>query len=263
VPACTRTGAEGEVITTADIEKGTPASTEAMRRFWDDKARENAMWFVSSKLDYADTDADAFWRSGDEVVDRSLGMFGLSFNGSERVLDIGCGVGRLTRALSTRAASVVGIDVSDEMVKQAREAVADLGNVDIQLGNGTDLAGLPDSSFDAAFSFVVFQHIPDPAVTCTYVREIGRVLRPGGWAVFQVSEAPEIHRVETWRHVHTMRRRVQEKLGRAPRGTLEPQWLGSAVPRADLLAALNDGGLELRKTVGDGTQYCMVHVQRI
>jgi len=94
------------------------------------------------------------------------------------------------------------------------------------------------------------------------VREIGRVLRPGGWAVFQISEAEENHRAETWGDVRSLRRRVQEKLGRAPRGTLEPQWLGSAVPRADLLAALNDGGLELKKSVGDGTQYCLVHVQR-
>jgi len=152
--------------------------------------------------------------------------------------------------------------VSDEMVRQAREALADVDNAEIELGNGRDLAGLPDGGFDAVYSFVVFQHIPDPAVTCTYVREIGRVLRPGGWAVFQISEAEEIHRAETWRHVHTVRRKVQEKLGRAPRGTLEPQWLGSAVPRADLLTALADGGLELRKTIGDGTQYCLVHVQK-
>jgi len=250
------------VPATAGSDKDTAASTEAMRRFWSDKARENAMWFVSSELDYSDTNADEFWRSGDDIIDRSLELFGRSFDGSERVLDIGCGIGRLTRALSSRAANVVGVDVSDEMVRQAREALADVGNVEIELGNGHDLGGLADGSFDAVYSFVVFQHIPDPAVTCTYVREIGRVLRPGGWAVFQISEAEEIHRAETWGDVRSLRRRVQEKLGRAPRGTLEPQWLGSAVPRADLLAALNDGGLELKKSVGDGTQYCLVHVQR-
>jgi SAM-dependent methyltransferase len=233
-----------------------------MRRFWDEKARENAMWFVSSELDYADTDADEFWRSGDDVINRSLEMFGVSLNGSERVLDIGCGIGRLTRALSRRAASVVGVDVSDEMVQQARKALADVANAEIQLGNGHDLAGLADGEFDAAYSFVVFQHIPDPAVTCRYIREIGRVLRPGGWTVFQISEAPEIHRADTWRHVHTLRRSVREKLGREPRGLSEPQWLGSAVSRPDLLAALADGGLELQTTAGDGTQFCIVHARK-
>ena len=48
-------------------------------------------------------------------------------------------------------------------------------------------------SVDGCFSHVVFQHIPDPPITLNYVREMGRVLRPGGWALFQVSNDPTIH----------------------------------------------------------------------
>jgi ubiquinone/menaquinone biosynthesis C-methylase UbiE len=168
----------------------------------------------------------------------------------------------MTRAIAAQAGSVVGVDVSPEMVARAEQALADVPNARFAVGTGTDLAGLDAAAFDVCYSFIVFQHIPDPAVTCTYVSEMGRVLRPGGWAVFQVSERPEQHQAAWYRRETGVPARVRRALGRAPRGCLEPQWLGSAVPRADLLRAIEQGGLELVATSGDGTQFCMVHVRR-
>jgi SAM-dependent methyltransferase len=238
-----------------------PASTEAMRDFWDQRARENAMWYIDSQLDFKDPDAAEFWRSGEAVLDDSLKMFDLSLGKSQRVLEIGCGMGRVTRAIAARVESVVGIDIAPEMIERGREALADLGNVELMVGNGRDLAELGDGSFDVCYSFVVFQHIPDPEVTCRYVTEMGRVLKPGGWALFQVSDAPAIHRADTWENPG-FRERLAARLGRAPRGCMEPQWLGSAVPRDRLLDALAAGRLELAGTVGDGTQYCMILARR-
>lgn len=220
------------------------------------------MFYIHSQLDFNDPDAAEFWESGAHNLDATLEPFDARFTGSERVLEIGCGMGRITRAIAARAASVVGIDVSAEMVERARQALADLANVTIELGNGQDLSGFDSASFDAVYSFIVFQHIPDPAVTCEYVAEIGRVLRPGGWAVFQISDQAEIHERRYYTRGLHLRQRAARMLGRGPRGCLEPQWLGSAVPRADLLAALERGGLDLVKTVGDGTQFCLVHVRR-
>jgi ubiquinone/menaquinone biosynthesis C-methylase UbiE len=178
------------------------------------------------------------------------------------VLEIGCGIGRITRAISEHAASVVGIDVSEEMVSRAREALADLPNVEILLGDGTSLAGLNDASFDACYSFIVFQHIPDPAVTCGYITEIGRVLKPGGWAVFQISDQPDVHLSSSYERGAQLRLRWRRLFRRAPTGGLEPQWLGSAVPRAALIEAISAGGLQLNRTVGDGTQFCFVEVTK-
>lgn len=238
------------------------ADSARMREFWDSRARENAMWFIHSQLDYNATDAEEFWRSGEDNLERTLGPFGITWRGDERVLEIGCGMGRITKAIAARAGSVVGVDISPEMIERGRAALADVPNVTLQVGSGTDLAEFDSNSVDACYSFIVFQHIPDAAITCGYVREIGRVLEPGGWTVFQVSERPEIHRRGYWLTRVPLRQRLRRMLGRAPRGTMDASWLGSSVPRADLLAALHAGGMELVASIGDGTQFCLVHARK-
>src|SRR5919204_5812442 len=165
-----------------------------MRRFWDERAREDPWYFVDSRLDYRSPDADRFWRGGNEVVELILRAVDVSIQPTDVILDIGCGLGRLTRPLATRADRVIGLDVSKEMIDRARELNAQLDNVEWVLGDGESLAGIADGAVDGVISHVVFQHIPDPRITLGYVREMGRVLRPGGWAAFQVSTNPDVHR---------------------------------------------------------------------
>jgi len=236
--------------------------TNAMGSFWDTKARENAMWYIHNLLDYCHPDEEEFWLSGPVNLDQTLAPFGRGIGPEDTVVEIGCGIGRMTRALATRAARVTGIDVSAEMVDRARLALRDLPNVHLLVGNGRDLGDVADGSADVVHSFIVFQHIPDPAITYAYVREIGRVLRPGGWTVFQVSERPEIHRSGAWRSERTVTAGIGKTLRRRPRRVLNPHWLGSAVDRAELLQAIGDGGLVFDATVGDGSQFCLVHAHR-
>ena len=230
-----------------------------MRAYWDARARENAMFFIHSQLDYRETDETEFWASGVDNLDRTLATHGLEIKPTDRVVEIGCGMGRITRPLANRACHVVGLDVSAEMIERAQQALHDLPNVELLVGNGCDLDGIADASADVVYSFIVFQHIPDPAITYGYIREIGRVLAPGGWALFQVSELPEIHRTDAHRVDRTARTRIRQLFGRQPKGCLTAEWLGSAVRRVDLLRALEEGGLEFAGSVGDGTQYCFVH----
>jgi SAM-dependent methyltransferase len=224
-----------------------------MRRFWDERARENALWFVDSRLEYGNPDEDAFWAAGEDVLDKLHELLGVQVGSTDVVIDVGCGIGRITRALARRAARVVALDISDEMLRRAREANPGLDNVDWVRGDGVSLAGVEDGIANAVISQVVFQHIPDAAITLGYVREMGRVLRPGGWAAFQVSNDPSVHRPRT-----PLGHRLLALAGRAPRGQRDPAWLGSAVDLDDLRAAASDGGLAVEQIRGEGTQFCQV-----
>src|SRR5262249_44907892 len=151
---------------------------------------------------------------------------GVRLRAEDAVVEIGCGLGRVTRVLAARAGRVVALDVSDEMLARARAHNADLGNVEWALGDGRSLAPVADASIDACVSVVVRQRAPDPEITLDYVRDLGRVLRPGGWAALQVSDDPAIHEPR-----QGTRQRLLAAVGRAPRGQRHPAWLGS---RADL-----------------------------
>src|SRR4051794_35004373 len=113
-----------------------------MRRFWDERAREDPWYFVDSRLDYRRPDTERFWRGGEEVVDVILGTVGVSIRPTDVVLDLGCGLGRLTRAVAARAARAIGIDVSAEMVERARKLNSGLSNVEWLQGDGVSLAGV-------------------------------------------------------------------------------------------------------------------------
>ena len=177
----------------------------------------------------------------------------------DRVVEIGCGVGRLTRELAGRAAHVDALDVSEQMLALAREYNPELANVRWLQGDGESLAGIDDDSADVCFSHVVFQHIPDPAITLGYVREMGRVLTDGGWAGFQISNQPQIHRRGLGERLS---HRLRSALGRAPRGQAHPAWRGSAVDLDELRAAASDAGLSVERIVGEGTQFCFVRLAR-
>lgn len=222
-------------------------------RYWDERARENAFYFVDNEVDYDNPDSDAFWRRGETVVDEMLDAVGLSLNPHDSVLDIGCGIGRTTRALASRVKRVYGLDVSSEMLKLAEQHNSGMLNVEWLHGDGRSLSVVDDSSVDGCFSHVVFQHIPDPETTLNYVREMGRVLRPDGWALFQVSTDAQVHHAPGG-----LKTRVKVFMGADRPGHADPSWWGSAIEVADLRSAAEQAGLELEQVLDGGSQFTTV-----
>jgi SAM-dependent methyltransferase len=231
-----------------------------MREFWDERAREDAYFFVDDRRAYKDGELDEFWAGGERDLDRIFEVLGVSLGPTDEVLDIGCGVGRLTRVIAGRARRVYGIDVSEEMIARARAHHADLDNVEWIVGDGSSLRPLGDRSVDVCVSHVVFQHIPDPEVTLAYVAEMGRVLRPGGWSAFQLSNDVRVHRRQA--RAQVLRREVASLLGRGPRGQDDPAWRGSAVDLRDLRSVAEGSHLVIERVVGEGTQFCAVLARR-
>ena len=162
---------------------------EKMRSDWDQRARENARYFVNTAHD--DWSDEEFFVSGErtvaeEILTDTINICQGQEPGRMRVLEIGCGAGRVTRALARLFGEVHGVDVSGEMVRLAREALRDQPNAFLYQNNGTDLTVVPDLQFDFAFSCIVFQHIPSREIIENYVREVHRLLRPGALFKFQV-----------------------------------------------------------------------------
>ena len=211
-----------------------PGTQKKMRADWDDRARENAFYYIASSKE--DWDPADFYASGEQSVEEIIrpDMDEICRGRSPakmRVLEIGCGAGRMTRALAGIFGEVHGVDVSGEMVAQGRELLADIPNAHLHRNSGADLQVLGDLRFDFAFSFIVFQHIPSQAIIENYIREVQRALRPGGLFKFQVQGSSQVT--------------VSE----------EDTWLGAPIssPLAEELAERN--GFELLRGQGVEEQY--------
>lgn len=103
------------------------------------------------------------------------------------VLDLGCGEGYFARALKRRGArTIVGIDVSPEMVRaaQEQEKSEQLG-IEYTSGDACNLASFKAESFDLVVAVFLFNYL-DLQQTRHTMREVHRVLRPGGRFVFAV-----------------------------------------------------------------------------
>lgn len=108
----------------------------------------------------------------------------------QRMLEIGCGAGRMLMHLARHFERAQGVDISPEMIAAAR--CADLpDNVELTVSSGIDLAPLSEETFGFVFSFQVFQHIPDRTVIASYLAEISRVLSERGKAALQFDTRPD------------------------------------------------------------------------
>lgn len=103
----------------------------------------------------------------------------------ERVLDFGCGVGRLSQALADHADEVVGVDISLPMLLMARRIDRTGGRCTFVHNDSPDLGRFPDGHVDLVYSVLVLQHLPRPVID-RYLAELLRVLRPDGSAIIQV-----------------------------------------------------------------------------
>jgi ubiquinone/menaquinone biosynthesis C-methylase UbiE len=102
--------------------------------------------------------------------------------GAAVILEIGPGGGRWTEELRHLAPRLIVVDISDRCIELCRERFAEAGNIQYEVNDGRTLPFLADESVDRVWSFDVFVHIARDDVA-SYLREIGRVLAPGGRAL--------------------------------------------------------------------------------
>jgi SAM-dependent methyltransferase len=215
-----------------------------MRRDWNRRARENARHYVmTGQSEWSD---EEFFQSGQVALEEEiLNDLPNVCQGRDpramRVLEIGCGAGRVTRALAGFFGEVYAVDISPEMVRRARAALAAFPNAHVIRNNGKDLRAVAPHwwgrlgvgrqlEFDFAFSVIVFQHIPNREIIENYVREVHRLLRPGGLFKFQVQ-------------------------GSSVEADAEHSWVGEWFDEKQARAMAERCGFELRYQYGVGEQY--------
>lgn len=212
-------------------------NSEQMHVDWDRRARENAEHFVQSEKRNWD-DAE-FFRSGEinvanDVMPDMHRICGGSRSPRElTMVEIGCGVGRMTRMLAALFGTVIAVDVSAEMIAKAETKLSNLPNVLWIVNDGQSLASVATCSVDFVFSFIVFQHIPSKSIIQGYFRDAYRVLKPG--AIFKVQVNGGSPETATESTVDT--------------------WEGARYSLDESLLLSKDTGFTVEYYQGEGTQY--------
>jgi ubiquinone/menaquinone biosynthesis C-methylase UbiE len=208
-----------------------------MKQDWDERARQDARWFINTLR--RQQSEEEFDQTGRVEIERLvLADLDLLTRGRDprslRLLEIGCGAGRMTKHFAGIFGTVVGVDVSGEMVRQASERLSGVPNVSVHETNGIDFSLFPDGAFDLIFSAYVYQHVPSAEVIRSNLVDAWRVLAPGGIFKFQTSgvTSAEFEPVE------------------------KNTWSGAPFPEDRIRQFAREVGAQLIGIFGAGTQYC-------
>jgi len=151
---------------------------------WSDDADAFAYEWAANAFSFSMLAADAPYRwMADHIVSRFK---------PRRVLDLGCGFGKLAIPLKARdpAMEVVGIDLAAPLLRLAHRRAVEGGHEIWFRQENAEATSFPDGRFDAVVCYWLFHELPVDAIRRT-LREARRILAPGGvFATFDMHTAP-------------------------------------------------------------------------
>jgi len=134
-------------------------------------------------------DKEVFFASGRQHVELVLSSLRKHVDASlspRRILDFGCGVGRVVIPFAQIAAEVVGMDVSPSMLAEARSNCAAGGTTNVTLLRSDDTLSTLEGTFDLVHSCIVLQHIEVARGTALFAQLVRRI-HPGGVGAIHVT----------------------------------------------------------------------------
>lgn len=170
--------------------KKRPSREYIDNKTWEEKAKENPLYGVMSEERFAESSGEPskeefeqFYARGREMVAKWIAPWVQETSATDemKILEFGCGMGRLTNALADYhpAEKIAGIDISKTMVSHAKAQTPAGIHYEIVSDDGT--FPFESESFSRVYSYAVFQHIAQKSVVEKSIEEISRVLAPGGF----------------------------------------------------------------------------------
>ena len=171
---------------------------------WENLGSHDPYWavFSHSAKKGGSWDKAKFFASGRREIERvvsTLTRLGVPLRW-DLALDFGCGVGRLSRALSEHFTKVIGVDISESMLKEASAQHRDFPNIEFVHNVAPGLEPIPSNIIDLIYSNIVLQHMPAER-QLQFIGDFCRILRPGGVAVFQTPSQHDLTRWRGWVHL--------------------------------------------------------------
>ena len=160
---------------------------DKIEKKWEYFGETNPYFAVSTfdkfKSENLDTNAlEDFFETGERYVERVWLEIENNFRTDfqpHRAIDFGCGVGRITLPLAKRCENVVGVDISENMLKEARQNSEKFGLTNLSFVKSDDNLSNLSGEFDFIHSFIVFQHIK-PNLGEAIFRKFVEMLSEGG-----------------------------------------------------------------------------------
>jgi SAM-dependent methyltransferase len=250
--ATRRTGKLMSVLDRLKSDWESLARCDALSAILTDDSKAAGRWSIEEFMATGDAELGTVMRH----------LAGLQYvpNSSDAALDFGCGVGRVTQALARHFASCIGIDISQEMIQKA-DSLNRYGHCRY-VANSSERLPFPDASFSFIYSNIVLQHIPR-RLSKGYLKELVRVLAPGGVFVFGVQDsfaAPDaLSLLIRIRHILHIRSRLKVALGLGP-GDMQMHCLPEKMVR-DALGSVKILDIQLTNTAARDFNGRLVYLQ--
>jgi trans-aconitate methyltransferase len=222
---------------------------DRLRQDWDALAVDDAMWAVLTDANKKDGqwEADDFFANGEQEMRWlfcELDRLGIEVN-QNSALDFGCGVGRITQALASRFQHVIGLDISQEMIRQANRFNRFPERCHYKLNEADHLDALVETRFDLIYSTITLQHMPW-SLAKSYLRAFADRLRPEGLLAFQLPSGRAVP-LPAWKRMTP--KPIKSVWHRVAKKEIAAKMQMHTTPKHQVIAMLENLGLALVDTI--------------